>query len=334
MGRSIGRIMQLSRSILDAARLCLLLGLGWIPACTPPEPPIRVGLTTWPGYDGIRLAGKLGYLGDQPVRIITLTSSTETLRALRDGVIDVAGLTGGQELLAAQQFPEHPPRAVLVLDISSGGDMVLAHPPLARMQDLKGKRVGIEATALGGLMLARALEVSGMRVSDITAVMIPQFDHERAYRDHEVDAIVTSEPRASRILATGAIRLFDSSQIPGEIVDLLVVREETLARSAPAIHAVVAGWFQAQAYARAHRVEEDRQGAERQQAAPAEHAASLAGFQIPDLAANRRMLSAGPGNLTGTLRKLSAIMLRQGLLKREPDPEPLLQDAFLPDNAP
>lgn len=307
------RRWQLRRR-LSGVQFGLVLILAGLAACSQPDRSLRVGLTIWPGSDGIRLAGKLGYFGDHPIHIISLPSSTEVLRALRDGVIDVAGLTADEELLAAQQYPEHPPRAVLVLDLSAGADVVLARPPLARMQDLKGKRVGVEATALGGLVLARALELNGMHPSDITPVMVPLFDHERAFRDREVDAIVTFEPRASRLLASGAIRVFDSSQIPGEIVDLLVVREDALVRAAPTLRALVTGWFQAQAHTR------DQPAA--------------AGIQFPDLAANRRMLGPGSDNLTGTLRKLSAIMLRQGLLKREPDPVPLLHDEFLPATMP
>jgi NitT/TauT family transport system substrate-binding protein len=202
------------------------------------------------------------------------------------------------------------------------------------MQDLKGKRVGVDATALGGVMLARALEMNGMQPGDITPVLVPLFDHERAFRDHEVDAIITFEPRTSRLVAGGAVRLFDSSQIPGEIVDLLVVREETLQRSAPLIRSLVHSFFQAQEYARAHPDEANRQGAQREQISPEDFAASMAGLEVPDLAANRRMLNPGPGNLGPTLARLSALLVKRGLLKTPVDPAPLLRGDFLPEPVP
>ncbi len=311
-----------------------LLAAALLAACARPETPIRVGLTVWPGYEGFHLAASLGYLEGHPIRVVALPAGGETMRALRDGVIDAAGLTGDELLVAAEQSPEHPPRAVLVVDVSNGGDVILAHRPFARMQDLRGKRIGVEATALGGMMLARALEISGMQPGDITAVPIPLFDHERAFRNHEVDAIVTFEPRASHLAATGANRLFDSSRIPGEIVDLLVVRDDVLQRSAPQIRQLVEAWFRAQAHARSFPDEALRQGAQREQLTPADYAASLAGLEIPDLATNRRMLGPGAGNLAAQLARQSATLVQRGLLKSPAAPGPLLVDSFLPAVAP
>jgi len=46
-----------------------------------------------------------------------------------------------------------------------------------------------------------------------------------AFKKRQVDAIVTFEPVKSELLSSGANILFDSHQIPGRIVDVLVVRK-------------------------------------------------------------------------------------------------------------
>ena len=50
-----------------------------------------------------------------------------------------------------------------------------------------------------------------------------------AYGTADVTAVVTWNPLVSEILAMpGAGKVFDSSQIPGEIIDIMMVNTETL----------------------------------------------------------------------------------------------------------
>jgi hypothetical protein len=56
-------------------------------------------------------------------------------------------------LLLAEDVPDV--RVVLVLDVSQGADVILGRPEIARFDELRGRRVGYEATALDAFMLAR-----------------------------------------------------------------------------------------------------------------------------------------------------------------------------------
>ena len=98
---------------------------------------------------------------------------------------------------------------------------MLARPELKELKDIKGRRVGVESGALGAYVLARALQIAGLNRTDISVVSIPVPEQEQAFQGRRVDAVVTMEPNRTRLLAQGARQLFDSSQIPGEIVDVL-----------------------------------------------------------------------------------------------------------------
>jgi len=211
--------------------------------CARPTPMLRVGTNIWPGYAPLYLAQQLGYYQQQNIRIIEFGSATEVLRAFRNGVIEVAALTLDEALLLAQD--QLDPRVILVMDISLGADVVLGQPELQRVEALRGKRVGVENTALGAYLLARALHSAGMRAENVTLVPLPEDEHERAFVERRVDAVVTFEPTRTRLLARHANLLFDSSNIPGEIMDVLVVRAADRERFATALAYLLHGWFAA-----------------------------------------------------------------------------------------
>lgn len=113
------------------------------------------------------------------------------------------------------------------------------------MKDLKGKRIGVENSALGAYMLSRALERAGLTYRDIKIVPLEIDEHYRAFIKNKVDAVVTFEPVKSKLLRRGGRIIFDSSQIPNEIVDVLVVEEVYIKKYPDVVQEVVKGWFKA-----------------------------------------------------------------------------------------
>lgn len=224
----------------------LLLGLAFttLSSCADPPPTVlTVGTNIWPGYEPFYLARDLGLPGAKAVHLVEYLSATEVLRAYRNGVIDAAAVT----LDEAIELADHgaAPRVVLVLDVSNGADAILAQPGLGKLADLRGRRVGVETGALGAFFLSRALERAGLGPTDVKIVSVPVNEQEQAFRERRVDAVVTFEPTRSRLLAAGARSLFDSRSLPGEIVDVLVVRSGVLADHPEAVQRAVALWFAA-----------------------------------------------------------------------------------------
>jgi NitT/TauT family transport system substrate-binding protein len=66
-----------------------------------------------------------------------------------------------------------------------------------------------------------------------------------AYATDDVEAVVTWNPLVSTIMEEpGANKLFDSSDIPGEIIDLMVVNTETLEANPDFGKALVGAWYE------------------------------------------------------------------------------------------
>jgi len=121
----------------------------------------------------------------------------------------------------------------------------MSRPGIGRLEDLRGKRIGVEENASGALMLAKTLEAAGLTPSEIVKVRVTGNRQLHAYREGEVDALVSWEPLATQLQSQGARRLHDSSHFPGLILDVLVARADALERSPDGFRQLLAGYFQA-----------------------------------------------------------------------------------------
>jgi NitT/TauT family transport system substrate-binding protein len=310
----------LSAALKRSTRALLSLALAlWLGACSQesadPAAWLRIGTNVWPGYEPLYLARDLGYLDNSPVKLVEYPSASEVIRAFRNGAIEAAALTLDEVLLLEQSGLQ--PRVVLVMDISNGGDAIIGRRGLQKMTDLKGLKVGVEATALGAFVLSRALDVSGLAAQDVEAVPLEATEHQAAFLQGTIDAVVTFEPVRSTLLDTGATLLFDSRQIPGEVVDVLVIRESYLEKNRPVTVRLLEQWFLALAYLKQHPQDAAKRISKRTGTTAQEFLASLDGLKIPDHAENLDLLGGEMSALARTGMKLQDTMRTHKLLKKD-----------------
>ncbi len=114
--------------------------------------------------------------------------------------------------------------AVIIGDYSNGNDGIVLRKSTS-MSDLKGKEVLMVEYSVSHYLLARALEMNGMSEQDVKILNISNADITLTYLTASHAAVVTWNPplqKVQRVRHTNL--LFDSSKIPGEILDLMVVR--------------------------------------------------------------------------------------------------------------
>ena len=135
--------------------------------------------------------------------------------------------------------------ALIVGDFSNGNDAVILKGDGA-LADLAGKPVNLVELSVSHYLLARALDSVGLKESDLASVInTSDADMIAAFATDDVEAVVTWNPLVSTILEDpSATKLFDSSDIPGEIIDLMVVNTETLAANPDFGKALVGAWYE------------------------------------------------------------------------------------------
>lgn len=296
--------------------------------CGKQQRPLTIVSQFWPGYELMFLAQREGWLTTPELRLIKTSSSTESLRALSEGAADGAALTLDEVL--RQRAQGIPLTIVLVFDESAGADALLVRPGIEKLTDLAGKRIGVEKTALGSLMLDRVLAAAGLPESAVTAVQLTIDEHLKSWREGSIDALITFEPVVTQLQALGAKRLFDSRQIPGLVLDVLAIHPDAAKIHAKTLRKLVAAHFRAldrlnsspqdTAYRMANSMGLDGQ----------EVLTVMRGLELPDSAANQAYLAGENGSVLTSARQLSALMIRTGLLSEQDDLSGLINRDFLP----
>ena len=303
----------------------LLLSLA---ACVrEPESALRIGTNVWIGSEPLYLARELGYLNPKAVQLVEYPSASEVLRAFRNQAID--GMVISLDELFGLAAEGLQPRIILVVDVSHGADAVVGRPGMRTMKDLKGKPVAVEGGALGAFVLSRALALNGMHASDVKVVHLESNEQPSAFMKGQVDGAVTFDPYRDQLVRAGATILFDSTQIPGEIVDLVAVRASVLDQQPKAIQALLRGWLRAIDYLKRDPKDAARRMGIRQQATAEQFLKGLQGLHVPSREENLKMLGGAKPELAVNGRRLMALMLEAKLLRAPLDIESVLAPAPL-----
>lgn len=298
--------------------------------CGEPPPLTRVGGGLGIGSEPLFLARELGLYDDDTLRLVEMPSSSASLMSLATGDLEAAALTLDECLYAREGGVDV--RVIVVFDHSAGGDVVMGRPEISHPRDLKGRRVGVEETATGTLVLAKLLQAAGLTAGELDTVRIGT-DPLQAYQAREVDAVVSREPVATRLESAGARRLFDSTAFPGLIVDVLAARADALEQAPENFRGLLAGHFQALDHLQRAPDEAIRRMAPRLGASPDDLRLARRGIRYVGLESNRTWLAGPTPALVAAAGDVARIMADAGLLARMPALTGLADPRFLPGPA-
>ncbi|WP_214648697.1 putative urea ABC transporter substrate-binding protein [Ruegeria lacuscaerulensis] len=209
---------------------------------------IYVGWMPW-GYledSGImdKWADKYGI----DVEIVQFNDYVESINQYTAGAFDGVSATN-MDTLSIPSGGGVDTTALIVGDYSNGNDAVIMKGA-GSLEDLKGKPVNLVELSVSHYLLARGLDSVGLEESDLASVInTSDADMIAAFATPDVEAVVTWNPLVSEIMGSNpdAVNLFDSSKIPGEILDLMVVNTETLEANPSFGKAVAGAWYEVMA---------------------------------------------------------------------------------------
>jgi NitT/TauT family transport system substrate-binding protein len=165
------------------------------------------------------------------------------VHAFLRGDLQVAQLTTVEAVDICSRSPDRCPVVVLVLDESRGGDQVAVRPGIGSLAELRGRRVGLTLSTLGPYVLSRALEREGLSLDDVQVRNMPIGGMADALAKGTVDAVAFFPPYSEQAYRNGVARkLFDSSAIPGEIFDVLVVSPDFFATHGEMLGRLLRAW--------------------------------------------------------------------------------------------
>lgn len=191
---------------------------------------ITISITPWPGYYPLYFAIEKNIpkeLGAELRVIETLTLEDFSRANIKDHV-DGFSLTG-MELVRANSLIDENIHFAVFMDYSNGADVIIAQKNITELSQLAGKTVGYEYATLGHLFLQLAHEQSGISQPTYESVNVDQLQAQERFANGTLDAFVTFPPVSTELLQNPDLHIiYDSSVIPYQIVDFLMLKESRL----------------------------------------------------------------------------------------------------------
>ena len=242
-----------------------------------PDFQLRIGINPWPGYVFLYLAAQKGLFAQEGlnVRMVEFSSLQDVRQAFERGQIDAMCSTL-VELIQAYNNSGRKLKIVLVTDYSNGGDVILARAPIKSLSDLKGAKVGVEPLSVGEVVLARALTKVGLKYDDVMPLQTAAMDMEKLMQKGTIDAAITYPPFSVSIEKHSNVsRIFDTSHIPNEIIDVLSIDESLLEKDPKIVPIIRRVWSRALSLAKNDEEEAYRIMSEREKISVGEFSEAL-----------------------------------------------------------
>ena len=227
--------MKFRRALLCSLALLVLSAL-WSPLVAQ-KPAFTVGWSVYVGWNPYYYMAKSGIMKKWADKYgITIKVQrfdyAPSLEAFVAKNIEACAMTN-MEALDMPAAAGVDTTAIIVGDYSNGNDAVLTRNGVT-FKNLPGKKLLLVEKTVSQYLFERGMAMNGMesQIKKVHLVNTSDSDIAAAFMtDTSHEAVVTWKPLVSQISKLpGVTNIFNSSQIPGEILDLTVVRTDVLNR--------------------------------------------------------------------------------------------------------
>lgn len=184
--------------------------------------------TGWEPWGYMQDAGILKQWADKygiEIELTLVNDYIESINLYTSGQFDGVTMTN-MDALTIPAVGGVDTTAIIVGDFSNGNDGIVAKNAKT-IKELKGRDVRLVELSVSHYMLARALDMNGMSERDLRITNTSDAEIASVFLTDKNGAVVTWNPPLQQVRhAPGATLLFDSSNIPGEIIDAMFVRTD------------------------------------------------------------------------------------------------------------
>ncbi|MGM0449301.1 MAG: putative urea ABC transporter substrate-binding protein [Pseudomonadota bacterium] len=204
---------------------------------------IYVGWMPWDYGDAEGIVDKWADKYDIEIDVVQINDYIESINQYTSGRFDGCTMTN-MDALTIPASGGVDSTALVVGDFSDGNDGIVMKDE-DDLAAIEGERVNLVELSVSHYLLARGLESVGLSERDIDVVNTADADIVSAFATPDVSSVVTWNPQLSSVLEQPDANLvFDSSEIPGEIMDLMVVNTETLKENPELGKALTGAWYE------------------------------------------------------------------------------------------
>ncbi len=206
--------------------------------------PLKIAYSDWPGWVAWEIGVQKKWFEEEDVDVQFMWFDyVPSMDAYVGGQVDAVCMTNGDALVTGATGK--PSVGIIINDYSNGNDMVVAAPGFDSLNDLKGKKIGVEIGFVDHLLLLKGLESEGMTETDVELVNTPTNETPQVLKAGAVSAIAAWQPNSGQALkaVAGSKPIYTSADAPGLIYDVLFVSPESLEQNREAWAKVVKVWY-------------------------------------------------------------------------------------------
>lgn len=205
---------------------------------------IYVGWMPWDYADASGILKKWGDKYDVDLQLLPKMDYIASIEAYVSGQLDACVMTN-MEALDMPCASGINSTALIIGDYSNGNDAILTRDGIS-IDNIKGYSVYLVELSVSHYLLDRFLRTKGLKEKDVKIVNTSDSDIAPMFISNEsAKVVVTWNPLVMEIMKTpGITNIYDSSQIPGEILDLLMVRTDLLEKNPNVGKALVGAWYE------------------------------------------------------------------------------------------
>ncbi|EQB05311.1 lipid kinase [Sphingobium quisquiliarum P25] len=204
---------------------------------------IYAGWMPWPYAQQAGIVKKWADKYGIKINVVQVNDYVESINQYTAGKFDGVTVTN-MDALTIPAAGGKDSSAIIVGDYSNGNDGILLKGA-NQLRAIKGQQVYLVELSVSHYLLARGLETAGLKPTDVKTVNTSDADIVGAFGSPQAKAVVAWNPQLSVMKAQpGVSEVFSSAQIPGEILDLLVVDTATLKANPNLGKALTAIWYE------------------------------------------------------------------------------------------
>ncbi len=251
---------------------------------------LKIGITTWPGFDIILYAEATGIFKQRglDVQLVRFENQQDSSRAVIRGALDGAFVA----LWDAIQVDagDDKPVIVLVTNISHGSDGIVAQSAMKKVQDLKGKRVAAKLGTINHLILLEALNHHKILPTDVGIEDVSNETAAQLMLKKSLDAAVIWQPLLGETAKkTQGNIIYTTKEVDSLVIDTLLTSKKNIQAKKPELVQFLSAWLDVMHAVEIKPAEVYSKVASQLKQSPEAFASDYSGLKKGDIVMQKRM---------------------------------------------
>ena len=308
--------------------IAALLATLALPVVAQDLPKVSIGMSGWTGFAPLSLAEKAGIFKKNGVDVtIKMIPQKDRHLAIASGDVQCAATT--VETYINWNANGVPITQVVQLDKSYGADGMAARNNIARIADLKGKTVGVDAPGTSSYFaLGWMLKKNGLTMKDVKMTTLsPQAAASAFNAGTDIDAAMTYEPYLSSVRDNKtAGKIIATTLDYPMVMDTFGCTPKFIKENGKPVQAMVYSYFEALDMIKSDPAKSNEiMGSVVKQTGEA-FGKSSAYLRWQDKEANKKFFN---GEIQGFMKESGELLVELGLVKTLPDLGTLVDTSFI-----